>query len=48
MTRFQLILSVGNHYFTKNLTGHRMHVEDPQIYHMNLQINSFLNVCDML
>ena len=30
-TRFQLILPVHSHNVTKNLTGHRMHVQDPQI-----------------
>ena len=28
--------------------GHRMHLEGPQMYQMNRQINSFQNVCDML
>ena len=46
--RFQLILPVANHNVKKNLTGHRMHVEGPQIYQMNCQINSFQNMCDML
>ena len=46
--RIQLILLVANHNVTKNLTGHRMHVEGPQIYQMNRQTNSFLNMCDML
>ena len=27
MTRFQLILLVPDHDVTKNLTGHRMHIE---------------------
>ena len=31
-TRVQLILPVHSHDVTKNLTGHRMHVEGPQIY----------------
>ena len=31
-TRFQLLLPVANPSFTKNLTGHRMHVKGPQIY----------------
>ena len=31
MTRFQLMVPVLNHDVTKNLTGHRMHVEGPQI-----------------
>ena len=48
MTRFQLILPVANHNVTKNLTGHRMHVEGPQIYQMNSQTNSFQNMCDIL
>ena len=48
MIRFQLILPVANHNVTKNLTGHRMHVEGPQIYQMNCQINSFQNMCDTL
>ena len=30
MTRFQLMVSVLNHDVTKNLTGHRMHIEGPQ------------------
>ena len=47
-TWFQLILPVPNHNVTKNLTDHRMHVECPQMYQMNRQINSFQNVCDML
>ena len=47
-TRSQLILPVPNHNVTKNLTDHRMHVECPQMYQMNRQINSFQNVCDML
>ena len=46
--RFQLILPVANHNVTKNLTGHRMHVESPQIYQMNRQINSFQNMWGML
>ena len=48
MTRFQQIQPVRNHKVTKNLTGHRMHVESTQIYQMNRQINSFQNMCDML
>ena len=47
-TRFQLILPDGNHNVTKNLTGHRLHIEGPQIYQMNSRINSFQNMCDML
>ena len=47
-TRFQLILTVQNHYVTKNLTDHRMHIEGPQLHQMNRQINSFQNMCDML
>ena len=47
-TWFQLILPVANHNVTKNLTGHSMHVEGPQIYQMNRQINSFQKKCDML
>ena len=35
-TRFQLILPVGNHDVTKNLTGLRMHVEVPKIYQNEL------------
>ena len=46
MTRFKLILPVRNHDVTKNLAGHRMHVEGPQICQMNRQINSFQNMCD--
>ena len=46
MTRFQLILPVRNHDVTKNLAGHLMHVEGPQICQMNRQINSFQNMCD--
>ena len=30
-TRFRLILPVHSHNVTKNLTGHRMHVEGPKI-----------------
>ena len=41
MTRFQLILPVDSHDVTKNMTGHRMHVEAPQIYQMIRHINSF-------
>ena len=33
--RFQLILPVHSHNITKNLTGHRMHVEGHQIYQIN-------------
>ena len=47
MTRFQLILPVPDHNVTKNLTGHRMHVEGPQIYQINRQTNSFQNMYDM-
>ena len=47
-TYFQLILPVGNHSVTKNLTGHRMHIEGPQIYQMNRQINYFQFLCDMI
>ena len=47
-TRFQLLLPVHSHNVTKNMTGHRMHVEGPQIYHINRQTNSFQNMCDML
>ena len=32
----------------KNLLGHRMHVEGPQIYQMNRKNNGFQNVCDRL
>ena len=35
MTWFQLILPVPSRNVTKNLTGHRMHLKDPQIYQMN-------------
>ena len=31
MTRFRLILPVHSHNVTKDLTGHRMHVEGPKI-----------------
>ena len=41
--KFQLILPVHSNNVTKNLTGHRMHVEGPQIYQMNRHINSFQN-----
>ena len=34
MIRFQLILPVDSHNVTKNRTGHRMHVEGPQICQM--------------
>ena len=30
LTRFQLMVPVPNHDVTKNLTGHRMHVEGPK------------------
>ena len=43
-TRFQLILPLPNHDVTKNLTDHRMHVEGPQIFQINRQINSFQNM----
>ena len=43
-TRFQLILSVDSHNVTKNLTGHRMHVEGPQVYQMNRQTNMTYDV----
>ena len=45
MTRGQLMMQVPNHNVTKNLTGHRMHVEGPQIYEMNRQTNNFQNMC---
>ena len=48
MIRSQLILPVADHNVTKNLTGHRMHVEGPLKYQMNSQINSFQDACDML
>ena len=32
-----------NHNVTKNVTGHRMHEEGPQIYQINRQTNSFQN-----
>ena len=48
MTWFQLILPVPNHNVTKNLTGLRTHIEGPQIYQMNRQIDSFQNMCDKL
>ena len=48
MTRFQVILPVGNHNVTKNLTGQRMHVAGSEIYQMNRHINSFQNMCDIL
>ena len=44
-TWFQLILLAPNLMVTKNLT---LHVEGPQIYQMNRQINSFQNICDTL
>ena len=47
-TWFQLILPVPNHNVTKNLRGHSMHIEGPQIYQMNRQNNSFQNMGDML
>ena len=31
MSRFQLMMPVPNHDVTKNLTGHRMHIEGPKI-----------------
>ena len=48
MTRFQLILPVDSHNVTKNRTGHRMHVEGPQICQINRWNNSFQNMYDML
>ena len=42
--RFQLILPVANHNVKKNLTGHRMHVEGPQIYQMNRHMDSYQNM----
>ena len=48
MTRFQVILPVGNHNVTKNLTGQRMHVAGSEIYQMNRHTNSFQNMCDIL
>ena len=39
--KISLILPVVDHNVTKNLTGHWMHVEGPQKYEMNSQINSF-------
>ena len=30
-TRFKLMVPLPNHDVTKNMTGHRMHVEGPQI-----------------
>ena len=47
-TRFQLMVPVPNHNVTKNLTGHRMHIEGPEISLINRQINSFQNMYDML
>ena len=32
----------------KNLMGHRMHEEGPQIYQINRHTNNFQNMCDML
>ena len=46
-TRFQLILPVDSHNVTKNLTGHKMHIEGPQTYHINRQTNSFQNMYGM-
>ena len=37
-----------SHNVTNNLTGHRIHLEGPQIYQINRQTNSFQNMCDML
>ena len=36
-------MPVPNNNVTKNLTGHRMHVEGTQIYQINRQIDSFHN-----
>ena len=47
-TKFQLILPVANQNVMKNLTGHEMHLEGPQVYQMNHQFNRFQNICDML
>ena len=40
-TRFQLILLVASHNGTKNLAGHRMHVEGPQICPENFGVQRF-------
>ena len=40
-TWFQLTMSVPNQEDTKNLTGHRMHVDGPQISEMNLTTIAF-------
>ena len=48
MTRFQLILPVVSQNVKKNLTGHRMHVAGPQIYHINRHTNSFQNMYGIL
>ena len=43
-TWFQLTMSVPNQEDTKNLTGHRMHVDGPQISYMNPYNNSFQEI----
>ena len=43
-TRFQLILPIDSHNVTKNWTGHRMHVEGPQICQVNRWNKSLQNM----
>ena len=47
-SRFQLMVPLPNHDVIKNLTGHRIHEEGPQIFYINHQINSLQNMYDML
>ena len=45
MVSANVILPVGNHNVTKNLTGHRMHIEGPQIYQIfHFEIRRFLGI----
>ena len=46
-TRFLLILPVDSQNVTQNRTGHRMHVEGPQICQINRWNNSFQNMYGM-
>ena len=47
MTRFQLILPVDSDNVTKIRTGHKMHVEGPQICQLYRWNNSFQNMYSM-
>ena len=43
-TRFQLMVPVPNHNVTKNRTGHRMHVDGPQIFEWILTTIAFQEI----